>query len=215
MKLTRPDNQQTGMTMIELVCVIAVLAILTGLLLPAGHGCKEKAPMTACVNNLRQVTLGQLIWVNDHPSTNHPASDGGFGRLLTPDDIASYYKTLSNELLSPKILTCPSDTRKPVDDFRSLTTNHLSYFLNMDARSATETETAINGDRHISFTPLPLGQTVTLTPNLSMQWTKKLGHGDVGNVALVDGSAQKTSSRDLTLILLPRSNTVPQRLLFP
>jgi prepilin-type processing-associated H-X9-DG protein len=171
--------------------------------------------MIACVNNLKQVMRGQIVWANDHPSTNPPASDTGFGRLLSSVDISSYYKTLSNELLSPKILTCPSDSRKPVDDFRSLTTNHLSYFLNLDAMSGIDASTAFNGDRHITFAPVPHGPIVILTTNLSMQWTKKLGHRDRGNVALVDGSVQRTSSRYLATTLLPPSNTVPQRLLFP
>ena len=111
--------------------------------------------MLACVNNLKQVMLGQIVWANDHPSTNLPASDTGFGRLLSSGDIASYYKTLSNELLSPKILAGPADSRKPAGDFRSLTTNHLSYFLNLDATSGIDASTAINGDRHITFTPAP------------------------------------------------------------
>ncbi len=167
------------------------------------------------MNNLRQVALGEIVWSNDHRSTNLPAGDAGFGWLLSSGDITSYYLALSNELVSPKILACPSDSRNPAPDFRSLTTNHLSYFLNLNATSYIDASIAVNGDRHISFSPAPLGQTVTLTPNLSMQWTKKIGHGDIGNIALVDGSVQKTSNRDLAATLLSPSNTVPQRLLFP
>jgi len=205
--------------MIELLCVIAALAILIGLLLPKAGGNRQKATTTACLSHLKQVALGQIIWANEHssggPTTNLPAGDAGFGKHLSSDGIASYYRALSNELVSPVILTCPSDNRRPAADFQSLTTNHLSYFLNMDVRSVAETSTALNGDRHITFTPAPSGQTMTLTPNLSVQWTKKLGHRNLGNVALVDGSVQKTTSRDLTLILLPPSNILPQRLLFP
>ena len=171
--------------------------------------------MIACVNNLKQVMLGQMVWANDHRSTNLPAGDVGFGRLLSSGDIASYYKTLSNELVSPKILACPSDSRKPAPDFQSLTTNHLSYFLNLDAMSGVDASTVVNGDRHITFTPAPHGPNVILTTNLSMQWTKKLGHGDMGNISFLDGSVQKTTSRYLATTLLSPSNTVPQRLLFP
>jgi type II secretory pathway pseudopilin PulG len=215
MKLTPHANRPDGLTMIELLAVLACLFILVGLLLPRLGKSGVKAPVTACISNLKQVALGQFIWANDHLSTNLPASDAGIDRLLSSSDIASYYKTLSNELLSPKILTCPSDSRKPVNDFRSLTTNHLSYFLNMDAMAGIDASTPVNGDRHITFTPAPNGQIVTLTTNLSMQWTKKLGHGVMGNISFIDGSVQKTINRDLAATLLPPSNTVPQRLLFP
>ena len=219
MKLTGPDNRQTGLTMIELLVVLACLGLLIGLLLPSLGGASQRTSVVRCISNLKQVALGEIIWAYDHRSegliTNLPAGDAGFGRLLSFGGIASYYQALSNELVSPVILACPSDSRTPAPDFRSLTTNHLSYFLNLETKSGIDTSTAINGDRHISFTPTPLGQTVTLTTNLSMQWTKKLGHNGVGNLALVDGSVQKTTSRDLATTLLFPSNTVPHRLLFP
>ena len=63
------------------------------------------------MNNLRQVALGEIVWSNDHRSTNLPAGDAGFGWLLSSGDITSYYLALSNELVSPKILACPSDSR--------------------------------------------------------------------------------------------------------
>ncbi len=179
------------------------------------------ASATVCMNNLRQTALAEISWAYHHDpqhvAANLPAADPNMTKLLVAGGIASYYQALSNELVSPIILACPSDRRSPTSDFQLLTTNHLSYFLNLEAKSVaeTESETAINGDRHVSFTPAPLGQTVTLIPNLSMQWTKKLGHNGVGNIALVNGSVQRTSSRYLATTLLPPSNTVPQRLLFP
>lgn len=200
--------------MIELLAVLACLCILIGLLLPALSK-SGRTQMPVCMSNLKQVVLGEMVWSNDHRSTNLPAGDAGFGRLISSGDITSYYLALSNELVSSKILACPSDSRKPAPDFRSLTTNHLSYFLNINATSYIDASTAVNGDRHITFTPTPNGQIVTLTTNLSMQWTKGAGHDGFGNVALVDGSVQRTSSRELTMMLLPPSNSVPQRLLFP
>ncbi len=219
MKLTRPDNRPDGLTMIELLVVLACLFLVVGLLLPRAGGNRQKATVTICINHLRQVALGQMVWASDYDSLGSaahvPIDAAGILKSLTHDGISSYYRELSNSLGSPKILTCPSDNRKPAPDFQSLTTNHLSYFLNLDAMSGIDASTAFNGDRHITFTPAQHGPIVILTTNLTMQWTKKLGHRDLGNVALVDGSVQKTSNRDLTLILLPRSNTVPHRLLFP
>jgi len=57
-----------------------------------------------------------------------------------------------------------------------LTTNHLSYFLNLDASAgsegctltAAEASTVLHGDRQIAFKPTARGPIVTITTNLSI-----------------------------------------------
>jgi len=220
MKLTRTNKQQAGLAAFEVLVVLVTVGLLAGLVvLYPRKRVTSAATWSACQGHLKQVGLAQLVWASDHGpdgGTNDlPAADPNIVKRLGSEGIASYYNALSNELIEPRILKCPSDNRNYATNFSSLTASHVSYFLNLSALSSVDASKVMNGDRYITFTPEPSGQTVTITANLSMKWTKKLGHDGFGNVVSVDGSVQRTYSRELAKMFLPPSNSVPHRLLFP
>ncbi|OGV48237.1 MAG: hypothetical protein A2017_13585 [Lentisphaerae bacterium GWF2_44_16] len=53
-------------TLVELLVVVAVIAILAGLLLPALQRARDLTKRTSCANKLKQIGTGTLMYANDY-----------------------------------------------------------------------------------------------------------------------------------------------------
>lgn len=104
-------RQATAFTLVELLVVIAIIALLASLLSPALRNARDKARQLACLNNLRQLGMAHMQYVNDY--------DGSFSihydyTLLQTWPQIFWQKGYINGRYS-KIQVCPSFDFKNTD----------------------------------------------------------------------------------------------------
>ncbi|HVY68898.1 MAG TPA: prepilin-type N-terminal cleavage/methylation domain-containing protein [Verrucomicrobiae bacterium] len=92
--------KQDGFTLMELLVVIAIIAILAALLFPAIAAAKLKARQIKCLGNLKQLTLANFMYANDHDK---------HAQLWNPEyPDAGWMGTFATEARNAKLGICPS-----------------------------------------------------------------------------------------------------------
>jgi prepilin-type N-terminal cleavage/methylation domain-containing protein/prepilin-type processing-associated H-X9-DG protein len=61
--------KRRGFTLIELLVVIAIIAILAAILFPVFAQARAKARQASCTSNVKQLTLGFMMYVQDYDET--------------------------------------------------------------------------------------------------------------------------------------------------
>jgi type II secretory pathway pseudopilin PulG len=84
--------------LIELLVVIAVIAIMAALLLPALARAKESGRRVSCLNNMRQLCLSLILYVDDHEGVFPPKQSAS----PWPVQLQRNYQDL-------RVLVCPTD----------------------------------------------------------------------------------------------------------
>ena len=186
-------RKQPGFTLIELMLVVAVIAILGALLLPHLSGSK-KGKLPRCINNLRQVDLAFIMFTSDHRGEfpmQLPVAKGGTMEFLDSGYTFPHYKIIATNLLQTKILVCPFEiNRQEAASFDALNDLALSYFVNGDASTKEPTKTVLAGDRFLQSNGQQIGHGIYIvTTNKSLSWRSDV-HARGGAIAFADGHVE-------------------------
>jgi prepilin-type N-terminal cleavage/methylation domain-containing protein/prepilin-type processing-associated H-X9-DG protein len=113
-------RRDKAFTLIELLVVIAIIAILAALLLPALASAKEKGKRTQCLNNIRQVGVGCIMYAGDFGDKLYPPLAGfnqlglDISMLPTLQSYGMVLKTNASE--QNNIWSCPERDYLPRQD---------------------------------------------------------------------------------------------------
>ncbi len=96
-----------GFTLVELLVVVAIIALLIGVLLPALGRARRSAQTVECLSNMRNLVLAQMLYAHDHNGqlVNYGLSHGG----STLEDNVSWLRDLKPYAEGPLTVRSPSD----------------------------------------------------------------------------------------------------------
>jgi prepilin-type N-terminal cleavage/methylation domain-containing protein len=152
-------TQTKGFTLIELLVVIAIIAILAAILFPVFAQAREQARKTVCLSNVKQISLGNMMYIQDYDETFEfawglvvPGTDGTWLDAIMPyvkngqpNETGALTSTSGSWHFANGLWHCPSDSEGP--SYVSYTTNALetgAFCCGLGPDYAPETLAALN-----------------------------------------------------------------------
>lgn len=186
-----------ALTRVEILVIVGVLLLLAVIFIASmtlGEA-KSYACQMACESNLKQIGIAFRTWeenYNDMYPMRYFTNADGSAKYADGSNVFRYFQVMSNQLQDPRVVTCPSDVRKPASDFEHLKNQNLSYFVGLQA-DETWPAMLLSGDRNLVTNRVDVVPgLVTIGTNMQVDWSAKT-HNLRGNFVFADGSVEAGS----------------------
>jgi prepilin-type N-terminal cleavage/methylation domain-containing protein len=161
MTFSRQPARRYGFTLLELLAVIATIAILAALLLPVLGKARNKAQQARCMSNLRQLGFAWVMYFNDNNGRlveSYPVNNSNawvLGDMTKANEVTNTGLIVQSKLYhynkSVEIYHCPSDqgvrvAGKIVPTVRSYSMNSF-----MGGRDVSTGPIPSFADQYVSF----------------------------------------------------------------
>mgnify|MGYP002521580891 FL=1 len=211
-------------TLIELLIVIAIIAILAAMLLPALNKARSVAQAARCLSNVKQITTACLMYADSDAGNRVPPADkaGQLGLWYVSDYATWAGLLVINKYVGTNVFNCPSDSTgyRKILEWREKAYSPIGYGINGYLNSYCHGERAplktwkipsssvLIGD---GSTTILLGYTTKLRSRLAnandREWAEnnlmagrvdvtKKRHSHGSNVGFCDGSARSVSQEE-------------------
>ena len=137
-------RDKRGFTLIELLVVIAIIAILAAILFPVFAKAREKARMSACQNNLKQIGVAFMQYVQDYDE-QYPYSPAAFANGIgggATTSLTDWGTRIQPYLKSIQVYLCPSSTPLNATDGLGYWCNGALFATNANAACSLAQVTA-------------------------------------------------------------------------
>jgi hypothetical protein len=232
--LANRHSTSAAFSLSDLLFVLAALALLTATAL-SHQNIGPRTERLVCGNNLRQIGVAFQEWSDAFddkiPWQVRPPNGGtGSGSPLI-DNAWYHFAAISNQLPSPSVLACPSDSAKAATrwDFSpsgflnpSFRNNALSYLVGCHAEIRLPI-TVLCADRNLVPDTASQGCSLGFTAAIGVSpgstrvtWSGTNIHFSSGNVLLSGGNVLEVSSTELKRFLTTKNtDTASDHYLLP
>jgi prepilin-type N-terminal cleavage/methylation domain-containing protein len=110
--MRRTPSPSGGFTLLELLSVIAIIGVLATLVLAGLPAARERARRTACLSNLRQLSLAATIYAGDNldrlPGQGETNTTGSLGHIIYVPLVSTNTHNALKRYAGERVLDCPN-----------------------------------------------------------------------------------------------------------
>lgn len=206
MAKARISQRQNGFTLVEIIVVIAIVAVLVAIFSAVIVNARRQGKNAGCLANLSQIGKAMLAYAADHNDCIPPAQTSA--KLVgdnVPGDAARWKELLSQYGVAKQQFFCPLDPITSLQKLESKQFGVLPDLPSLESRVQTSYDVGATivrklGERHYSISGLPDPANLLYAGDAAIErhnyrgGTPRTAHGEGFNGVYYDGSARYRSS---------------------